>query len=249
MQKHDIGQILRENSYPGRGIVMGRSHDDNKSIFAYFIMGRSENSRNRVFVETDDGIKTQAHDPAKMTDPSLVIYHPVRRASINNEAVYIVTNGDQTDTLRDHLSGGGNYMEALMTRAFEPDAPNYTPRISGLLFQRGTYAFSILKTLDANPSCCLRHFFTYDAPQPGAGHFIHTYKSDGDPLPSFDGEPVCIAIDHGHRELADLIWEAMDSSNKVSLYVCETDIKTGKRESIIINKLPDNGILTQCRRK
>ena len=240
MQKHDISLLLSGNPYPGRGIVLGRSRDNSKAILAYFIMGRSENSRNRVFIETEDGIKTQAHDPQKMTDPALVIYHPVRRLKIHNETIYIVTNGDQTDTLRDYLSDGKSYVDALLTRTYEPDPPNYTPRISGLLIPCGSYMLSILKTLDATPCCCIRHYFTYDAPQPGIGHIIHTYTGDGAPLPSFEGEPICVAIDCGYRELADKIWDAMDKENKVALYVCEIDIETGNYESIIINKLQEN---------
>ena len=236
MQKHDIGFLLRGNTYPGRGIVLGRSSNNKKAMIAYFIMGRSENSRNRIFVETEDGIKTQAHDPGKLTDPSLVIYHPVRRIETDEGVMCIVTNGDQTDTLRDFLLDDKSYVEALLTRSFEPDPPLYTPRISGLIFPCGSYMLSILKTLPSNPGCCLRHFFTYDAPQPGTGHFIHTYAGDGDPPPSFEGEPVFVVVDQSCRDLADSIWGAMDSDNKVALYACEIDIETGKHESIIINK-------------
>jgi len=203
-------------------------------------MGRSQNSRNRVFIETEDGIKTEAYDPKKMTDPSLVIYHPVRRARIGDGIIHIVTNGDQTDTLRDYLSAGKSYVEALLTRKFEPDAPNYTPRISGLIFPGGSYMLSILKTQGASPDTCLRQFFTYEAQQPGVGHFIHTYTGDGDPLPSYEGEPVCISIDCGCSEFADRIWEAMDEDNKVSLYVCEIDTEAATHKSIIINKLMRN---------
>ena len=237
MKKQDICLLLRENPYPGRGIILGRSCDNMKAVIAYFIMGRSENSRNRIFVETEDGIKTQAHDPKKMSDPSLVIYHPVRRLETDGGVVCIVTNGDQTDTLRDYISSGQNYLDALHTRTFEPDAPNYTPRISGLLFPGGAYMLSIIKAQGANPDCCLRHFFTYDAPLPGTGHFIHTYIGDGIPLPAYEGEPVYAGLDCGYRELADRLWEAMDKENRVSLYVSEMSIDTGRRESIIINKL------------
>ena len=237
MSKHDIETLLHGNSYPGRGIIIGRSGDNRKAVLAYFIMGRSENSRNRIFVETEDGIKTQAYDSSKMIDPSLVIYHPIRRLEIDDEVFYIVTNGDQTETLRDYLLDGKSYLEALLTRMFEPDPPNYTPRISGLLFPGGSYMLSILKTPDSSPDSCLRHFFTYDAQQPGVGHFLHTYTGDGDPLPSFEGEPICVEIDCGYREFADKIWESMDKYNKVALYVCEIDRVTGKHESVIINKL------------
>ena len=237
MNKQDISLLLRENSYPGRGIILGRTPDYKKAVLAYFIMGRSENSRNRIFAETIDGIKTQASDPSKMTDPSLVIYTPVRRVELDCGVIHIVTNGDHTDTLREYLTEGKDYVEALASRTFEPDAPNYTPRISGLLFPRGSYMLSILKTLGSNPDCCQHHFFTYDAPQPGVGHFIHTYKSDGDPLPSFEGEPALVAIDCDYRKLADKIWDAMDEENKVALFVCEIDIETGKHSSMIINKL------------
>ena len=236
MITRDIGSLLKENSYPGRGITIGRSADGKKAVIAYFIMGRSENSRNRVFVETEDGIKTQAHDPEKLTDPSLVIYHPLRRVKIDDDTLYIVTNGDQTDTIRDYLLDNKNYLEALNTREFEPDPPNYTPRISGMLFPCGSYMLSILKSMNQSPDTCLRQYFTYDA-LPGFGHFIHTYKGDGDPLPSFEGEPVCVAIDCGYSEFADKIWESLDKENKVSLYACEIDLDSGKHESLIINKL------------
>ena len=237
MMKQNISALLKGNPYPGRGIIIGRSHDSKKAIITYFIMGRSENSRNRVFVETEDGIKTQAHDPRKLTDPSLVIYHPVRRVETGDGFVFIVTNGDQTETIRDHLKEGKSYLEALMTRTFEPDPPIYTPRISGILFPCGSYMLSILKPTDSSACCCARMFFTYDTPQPGTGHFIHTYKSDGGPPPLFDGEPTHVAIDCGYRDFAELVWESLNRENKVALYACETDIITGKHESIIFNKL------------
>ena len=237
MPIRDISSLLRHNSYPGRGIVLGRSNDERKAFLAYFIMGRSENSRNRVFAETDDGIKTQAHDPSKMTDPSLVIYNPVRRVKVDGGTVVIVTNGDQTETLREYITDGKSYLEALLVREYEPDAPNYTPRISGVLFPGGSYMLSILKTMDGRSGCCLRHFFTYDAPLPGTGHFIHTYDGDGDPLPSFRGEPLCVDINCGHKEYTKIIWDAMDCDNKVALYACEIDIKNGEYSSTIINKL------------
>ena len=238
MRINDINHLLKKNPYPGRGIILGRSGDNKKALLAYFIMGRSENSRNRIFVETGDGIKTQAFDPSKMTDPSLIIYHPVRRLGLHGGTTHIVTNGDQTDTLRDYLNKGKNYTDALLTREFEPDAPNYTPRISGLLFPDGSYMLSIIKTHNSNPGCCLRHFFTYNSPQPGVGHFIHTYTGDGDPLPSFEGEPIPIHISaaDGFESFANTIWDSLNSENKVSLYVSEIDINSGLSSEIIINK-------------
>ena len=234
----DISFLLRSNPYPGRGIILGLSEDGGRAVLLYFIMGRSQNSRNRIFVKTDDGIKTQAFDPSKMTDPSLVIYHPVRRVKLADGVAHIVTNGDQTDTLRDYLNDGKNYIEALLTREYEPDAPNYTPRISGLLFPGGSYMLSILKTQNLDPGSCLRHFFTYSSPQPGIGHFIHTYTGDGDPLPSFEGEPIPIKIaaENGLEGFAKTVWDSMDNDNKVALYVCETEIASGTSREIIINK-------------
>jgi len=236
MRINDINHLLKKNPYPGRGIILGRSGDNKKALLAYFIMGRSENSRNRVFAQTDDGIKTQAFDPSKMTDPSLIIYHPVRRLKLPGGITHIVTNGDQTDTLRDFLGDGKNYLDALLTREYEPDAPNFTPRISGLLFPDGSYMLSILKTQNPDSRSCLRHFFTYSSPVPGLGHFIHTYSGDGDRLPSFEGEPVSVAIDCGYREFAERTWESMDDDNKVSLYVSEIEIASGISREIIINK-------------
>ena len=186
----DLFQILKENPYPGRGIVMGRT-SNNKAVAAYFIMGRSENSRNRVFENTEDGIRTRAFDESKMTDPSLIIYHPVRLLPNN---LLVVTNGDQTDTIQDAIGEGHCYRHALNTRKFEPDGPNWTPRISGVMKPDGSYNLSILKSMDGDPACCCRYFFEYDCPVPGTGHFIHTYQSDGDPLPSFQGEPRRVKI-------------------------------------------------------
>ena len=190
MNNLDLTALLRANPYPGRGIVLGSSPDGNKSVIAYFIMGRSENSRNRVFVETPDGIRTQAFDPSKMTDPSLIIYAPVRVFGTDT----IVTNGDQTDTIREGLAAGKSFAEALATRTFEPDEPNYTPRISGLVQKNGAYTLSILKSADGDPTSCRRYFFDYEAPLAGQGHFIHTYMGDGTPLPSFQGEPEQVSI-------------------------------------------------------
>ena len=234
----DILELLRENTYPGRGIVIGRSDDGSKGIIAYFIMGRSENSRNRVFALTDDGIKTQAHDPAKMTDPSLVIYNPVRRVQIGENTIHIVTNGDQTDTIRDFMLDGKSYTDALSTRTFEPDAPNNTPRISGMLFPGGSYMLSILKSLDDAADNTLRQYFNFDTPRAGTGHFVHTYVSDGDPLPPFEGEPTWVQLPNGDiNAQADAIWDAMNTEHKVSLYVSQVDIESGSEDySIIKNK-------------
>ena len=232
MSLHDIGAELRANTYPGRGIILGKAEDGERHFIAYFIMGRSENSRNRIFAETEDGIRTKAFDPAKLTDPSLVIYHPVRFL----DGCAIVTNGNQTDTIRDHLQSGSDFYRALETREFEPDPPNYTPRISGIINSDGSYKLSILKSNCGDPSCCCRYFFDYDNPAPGTGHFISTYKSDGNPLPSFEGEPLPVSITGTLREYADMLWASLNEENKVSLYACEVDIKTGAREYLIINK-------------
>ncbi len=228
----DLSNLLKENAYPGRGIVLGRSADNKKAVIAYFIMGRSVNSRNRVFVETEDGIRTQAHDPSKMVDPSLIIYHPVRVLPQGT----IVTNGDQTDTIRDTMAAGEGYLPALMQREFEPDAPNYTPRISGVVFPEGNYMLSILKSFDGDPGCCVRNVFTYDAPKAGTGHFIHTYQNDGDPLPSFAGEPKLIAVDGDIESFTNKIWENLNEENKVSLYTRFIDLTDGSVETRIVNK-------------
>ena len=231
---HDIKSLLRGNPYPGRGLVLGRSGDGARAVMLYFIMGRSENSRNRLFVRTDDCIRTKAHDPAKLTDPSLIIYHPVRIY----EGRAILTNGDQTDTIRDYLATGRDFRAALMTREFEPDAPNYTPRISGLVEKDGSYTLSILKTDDGDPSCCLRAFFEYSAAIPGLGHFLCTYDGDGDPLPSFASDPLPVKIDvsGGLDVFASAIWDALDEDNRVSLYAREAIIHTGDSHDYIINK-------------
>ncbi len=233
MQIQDIQALLRANSYPGRGIILGRSQDNRYAVAAYFIMGRSENSRNRVFLETEDGIRTQAHDPSKMTDPSLIIYHPVRVLN----GYTIVTNGDQTDTIRDTMAQGGSFRDALLTRAFEPDGPNWTPRISGLFSPDGTYALSILKSLYGDETCCCRYFYEYDAPRPGLGHFIHTYQGDGSPLPSFEGEPVPVTLpDAAPAEFAAQLWAALNPDNKVSLFVRYLNLETGETEDVIQNR-------------
>lgn len=233
MERLEIATLLRENSYPGRGILLGRSPDDACAVIAYFIMGRSENSRNRVFAKTEDGIRTEARDPSKMTDPSLIIYHPVRVF----EGKTIVTNGDQTDTIRDALAEGRDYRRALQQRTFEPDAPNYTPRISGMLEPDGTYSLSILKSMDGDPACCCRYFFEYDRPLAGAGHLIHTYRGDGSPLPSYAGEPERVAVTAWNAAgFAELLWANLNAENKVSLFVRYVDLATGKTEDVIRNK-------------
>ena len=229
----DLKAYLSERTYPGRGIALGRSADGKKAVVVYFIMGRSVNSRNRVFVQTEDGIRTQAHDPAKMSDPSLIIYHPVRVV----EKGTVVTNGDQTDTIRDALQAGQTFAAALRTREFEPDGPNWTPRISGLVSPDGSYKLSILKSLDGDPACCCRYFYEYDKPQAGLAHIIHTYAADGDPLPSFKGEPVPVAIGAADAgTLAEQVWAGLNEANKVSLYVSYIDLATGERDTVIVNK-------------
>ncbi len=235
----DLEQTLRTTSYPGRGIVIGRSSDASKAVTAYFIMGRSENSRNRVFVEDGDGIRTQAFDPAKLEDPSLIIYAPVR--VYGNKT--IVTNGDQTDTIYDGLDQQLTFEQSLRSREFEPDAPNYTPRISGVMHvENGTYnyALSILKSDEGDPSCCQRFTFAYENPKAGEGRFIHTYMGDGNPLPSFSGEPEKVHFDEAFTDDIDVfakrIWDSLNEDNKVSLFVRFIDLATGTWESRIINK-------------
>ena len=230
----DLMKYLAENPYPGRGIVLGRTADNTKAVVAYFIMGRSENSRNRIFEQTEDGIRTRAFDESKMTDPSLIIYHPVR---LLDNGLLVITNGDQTDTIRDAVGEGHCYRHALNTRKFEPDGPNWTPRISGVVKPDGSYNLSILKSLDGDPNCCCRYFFEYDSPIAGTGHFIHTYQENLDPLPSFQGEPRRVAIGAADaRSWAEEIWAALNGENKVSLYVQLFDLKTGARDITIINK-------------
>lgn len=235
MKMLSIEQELKENSYPGRGIIIGKSEDGKKAVTAYFIMGRSENSRNRVFVEEGEGIRTQAFDESKLTDPSLIIYAPVR--VLGNKT--IVTNGDQTDTIYDGLDQQLTFEQSLRSREFEPDGPNYTPRISGVMhLENGTYnyAMSILKSNNGNPDSCNRYTFTYSNPVAGEGHFIHTYKCDGNPLPSFEGEPKLIGIPNDLDAFTDLLWNSLNPDNKVSLFVRYIDIETGKYETKIVNK-------------
>ena len=235
MEMISLEQELQRNAYPGRGIILGKSADGTKAAAAYFIMGRSENSRNRVFVEDGEGIRTQAFDPSKMTDPSLIIYAPVR--VLGNKT--IVTNGDQTDTIYEKMDKQMTFEQSLRSREFEPDAPNYTPRISGIMhIENGSYnyAMSILKSNNGNPDSCNRYTFAYENPAAGEGHFIHTYMGDGNPLPSFEGEPKLVAIPDDMDTFADLLWENLNEDNKVSLFVRYIDIATGRYMSKIINK-------------
>lgn len=230
MYMKNLEQELKENAYPGRGIVIGESRDGKTAVTAYFIMGRSSNSRNRVFVEDGNGIRTQAFDPAKLEDPSLIIYAPVR--VLGNKT--IVTNGDQTDTIYDFMCQGHCYRHALLTREYEPDEPNYTPRISGVVKPNGDYVLSILKSNMGKPQC-LRFFYEYPACA-GIGHFIHTYKCDGDPIPSFEGEPVPVEIDGDIDSFTDKIWTNLNDDNKVSLFTRFINLETGEEETRIINK-------------
>ena len=235
MKMLSIEQELKSNSYPGRGIILGKSEDGTKAVAAYFIMGRSENSRNRIFVEDGEGIRTQAFDPSKLVDPSLIIYAPVR--VLGNKT--IVTNGDQTDTIYEGMDRQLTFEQSLRSREFEPDAPNYTPRISGIMhIENGkySYAMSILKSNNGNPDSCNRYTFAYENCVAGEGHFIHTYKCDGNPLPSFEGEPELIAVSDDIEEYTNLLWNSLNEDTKVSLFVRYIDIETGKYESRIVNK-------------
>lgn len=235
MELLSLERELQGNSYPGRGIVIGKTPDGTKAVCAYFIMGRSENSRNRVFVEDGEGIRTQAFDPSKLSDPSLIIYAPVR--VLGNKT--IVTNGDQTDTVYDLMDKQMTFEQALRTREFEPDGPNYTPRISGIMhIEDGTYnyAMSILKSNNGNPAACNRYTFAYENPVAGEGHFIHTYMSDGNPLPSFEGEPKLVAMENDMDVFTEHVWNSLNSDNKVSLFVRYIDIATGSYETRIVNK-------------
>ena len=235
MNKISLSEELKNNAYPGRGIVIGRSVDGTKAVAAYFIMGRSENSRNRVFVEEGDGIRTQAFDPSKLTDPSLIIYAPVR--VLGNKT--IVTNGDQTDTIYEGMDRQLTFEQSLRSREFEPDAPNYTPRISGIMhIENGSYNFalSILKSDSGCPDSCLRYTYAYENPLAGEGRFIHTYMHDGNPLPSFEGEPKLVEIPDDMEAFASMLWESLNPDNKVSLFVRYIDIATGEKQTKIINK-------------
>lgn len=235
MKMLSIEQELKSNSYPGRGIIIGKSPDGKKAVTAYFIMGRSENSRNRVFVEDGEGIRTQAFDPSKLTDPSLIIYAPVK--VLGNKT--IVTNGDQTDTIYEGMDKQLTFEQSLRSREFEPDGPNYTPRISGVMhIENGNfnYAMSILKSNNGNPDSCNRYTFAYENPVAGEAHFIHTYMHDGNPLPSFEGEPKLVEAMDNMEEFADLLWNSLNEENKVSLFVRYIDIETGNYETKIVNK-------------
>lgn len=235
MDVYEIGSLkekLSTNTYPGRGIVLGVTPDGTKSVAAYFIMGRSVNSRNRIFALEPDGIRTEAHDPSLMKDPHLIIYHPVREAGCG----LIVTNGDQTDTIWEYLARGESWEAALRTRMFEDDGPNWTPRISGLLAGDGSYKMSILKSADAQGSACARFFYEYP-PIAGLGHFIHTYVCDGNPvIPTFQGEPERVAVCDDIDEMTNILWQNLNQDNKISLFVRYTDLKTGKYEQRVMNK-------------
>ena len=228
----DMVKDLQQNSYPGRGIVLGRSSDGEHAVIGYFIMGRSENSRNRIFVEEQGGIRTEAFDPAKLSDPSLIIYWPVRVLGDQT----IVTNGDQTDTIYDYLKDGKTFADALRTRTVEPDGPNFTPRISGLVEKNGDYRLSILKSNEGDPDSAHRYFYEYQNPKAGQAHFIHTYEHDGDPIPSFVGEPKQVKIEGCIECFTKMLWENLNEENKVSLFTRFINLKTGKTETRIINK-------------
>ena len=235
MEKKNLAKELAGNAYPGRGIVIGKSADGKYAVTAYFIMGRSGNSRNRVFVEEGEGIRTQAFDPSKLEDPSLIIYAPVR--VLGNKT--IVTNGDQTDTIYELMDRQQTFEQALRTREFEPDGPNYTPRISGIMhLENGgySYAMSILKSNNGDPASCNRYTFAYESPAAGEGRFIHTYMGDGDPLPSFEGEPTLVDIAGDIDSFTKTVWENLNEDNKVSLFVRYIEIATGKYETRIVNK-------------
>ncbi len=235
MEMLSLAEELKNNSYPGRGIVIGKTADGTRAAAAYFIMGRSENSRNRIFVEDGEGIRTQAFDPSKLVDPSLIIYAPVR--VLGNKT--IVTNGDQTDTIYDGMDHQLTFEQSLRSREFEPDGPNYTPRISGIMHVengRYNYAMSILKSSNGNPDSCNRYTFAYENPAEGEGHFIHTYMHDGNPLPSFEGEPKLVSIPDDIDEFTSLLWNNLNEDNKVSLFVRYIKIEDGTYETRIVNK-------------
>lgn len=235
MEMLSLEQELKNNAYPGRGIVIGKSKDGKKAVTAYFIMGRSSNSRNRVFVEDGEGIRTQAFDPSKLEDPSLIIYAPVR--VLGNKT--IVTNGDQTDTIYEGMDQQLTFEQSLRSREFEPDGPNFTPRISGVMhIENGnfSYAMSILKSNNGNGAACNRYTYAYENPIAGEGRFIHTYMHDGNPLPSFEGEPKWVEIPDDMEAFTNMLWNSLNEENKVSLFVRYIDIETGKYETKIVNK-------------
>lgn len=235
MKTLDIATLLRENAYPGRGIILGKTPDGKNAVIAYFIMGRSVNSRNRVFEATADGIRTKAFDESKLSDPHLIIYSPVR--VLGNKT--IVTNGDQTDTIYDHMDRQETFEQSLRTREYEDDAPNYTPRISGIVHMEDdsfNYAMSILKSADGNPDSVHRFTFSYNNPLCGEGHFIHTYMGDGNPLPSFEGEPEKIATVDDIDAFTDMLWNSLNEDNKVSLFVRYIHVETKQSTDRIVNK-------------
>jgi IMP cyclohydrolase len=232
MEIRIIENILKSNPYPGRGIILGKSMDGQSAVIAYFIMGRSENSRNRVFVTDGDGIRTEAFDETKLVDPSLIIYAPVRVLN----GTTIVTNGDQTDTVYACLKNEKTFASALRTRTFEPDEPNFTPRISGIIEALGNYKLSILKSACGDPASVQRYFFEYDSPISGCGHFIHTYQKDGNPLPSFEGEPVLVPICGSIDDFTAQIWNGLNDDNKVSLFTRFINLNTGMTDTRIVNK-------------
>ena len=233
---HTISSLLSGNPYPGRGIIIGMTEDGKKSAVAYFIMGRSENSRNRIFAFHEDGVRTLPFDASKVKDPSLIIYYPVRDLGSR----FIVTNGDQTDTIKEFLLNGSTFEAALDTRTFEPDGPNWTPRISGLVTFAADHTFSyklnILKSIDAEGSACVRETFSY-TPKPGLGHFLHSYVTDGNPIPTFQGEPERVVIPNDFEAFKNEVWDNLNEDNKISLYVRMTDLETGIANSTILNKL------------
>ena len=231
---NSIEKLLSSNSYPGRGIIIGQSADGKNAMIAYFIMGRSENSRNRIFERYERGMRTKAFDESKLVDPSLIIYNPY----LERKNIDIITNGDQTDTIYDALEAAKSFEDALMTREFEPDAPNYTPRISGIVYygdKEFNYSLSILKSADGNPEVCNRYFYRY-TPRAGIGHFIHTYECDGNPIPSFYGEPEEVTLPNTAEELADMVWKNLNADNKVSLFVRCVPLDGSEPTEIIINK-------------
>lgn len=236
MELLSIEKELTSNPYPGRGILIGKSADGKNAVIAYFIMGRSENSRNRIFVEEGEGIRTQAFDESKLEDPSLIIYAPVR--VLGNKT--IVTNGDQTDTIYNLMNQQMTFEQSLRTREFEPDAPNYTPRISGIVKNEDNdfnFAMSILKSANGDPSSCQRYTFSYSNPINGQGRFIHTYKCNENPLPSFEGEPKLVEIGNDDIDtFANKLWTALNEENKVSLFVRYINLETKAVDSRIINK-------------
>ncbi len=232
--KKNLASLLKTNAYPGRGIVVGKSSDGKKAMFAYFIMGRSDNSRNRVFVKKGDAVFTEPFDASRVKDPSLIIYAPVK--SVNRDV--IVTNGDQTDSVEEALLKGKCFRHALMSRQFEPDAPNFTPRISAIIHLGDgdfTYEMSILKSADKEGTACNRYFYAYE-PICGTGHFLHTYKHDGNPLPTFEGEPTRVKLPATVEELADEVWNSLDPDNKISLVCRSYDLESGEQKEMIFNK-------------